>query len=137
MTNTLMSLIIYIGWTLVIVVFLGCYRSYLTLAGQKAANSFSPTGEDVSAFSRRLCRAHANCYEFFPIAGGLLLAALATGNVAITEEYAMYLAYARILQSVVHILSTSVIAVYARFTFFLVQIIICVIWLLDFYKLSA
>jgi uncharacterized MAPEG superfamily protein len=137
MTNTLMSLIIYIGWTLVIVVFLGCYRSYLTLAGQKAANSFSPTGEDVSAFSRRLCRAHANCYEFFPIAGGLLLAALATGNVAITEEYAMYLAYARILQSVVHILSTSVIAVYARFTFFLVQIIICVIWLLAFYKLSA
>jgi len=137
MTNTLMSLIIYSSWTLAIVVFLGVFRSYLTLSGQKAANKFSPTGDDVSAFSGRLCRAHANCYEFFPVAGGLLLAALATGNVAITEEYAMYLAYARILQSVVHILSTSVIAVYTRFTFFLVQIVICVIWLLDFYKLSA
>ena len=132
MNNTLTSLIIYSSWTLSIVVFLGVYRSYLTLAGKKAANSFNPTGDDVSAFSNRLCRAHANCYEFFPIAGGLLLAALATGNTAITEELAMYLVYARILQSLVHIISTSVLAVYARFGFFLVQIIICVYWIIGF-----
>ncbi len=136
MTHTLLSLIIYISWTLAIVVFLGLFRSYLTLAGKKAANSFSPTGEDVSAFANRLCRAHANCYEFFPIAGGLLLAALATDNTTITEEFAMYLIYARILQSVVHIISTSILAVYARFGFFLVQLIICIYWIVGFYNVA-
>ncbi len=136
MNTTLMSLIIYIAWMLAILAFLGGYRSVLTLTGKKAANGFSPTGDDVSPFSGRLCRAHANCYEFFPLAGGLLLAALATNNMAITDEYAMYLAYARILQSLVHMISTSVVAVYARFTFFLVQIGICIYWIIGFCNLA-
>ena len=136
MNNTLMSLIIYISWFSAILLILGLFRSYLTLTGQKAPNSYSPTGTDVSPFSGRLCRAHANCYEFFPIAGGLLLAALATGNTMITEEYAMYLVYARILQSVVHILSTSVIAVYVRFGLFLVQVGICIYWIIAFLKIA-
>ena len=136
MNNTLMSLIIYISWFSAILLILGLFRSYLTLTGQKAPNSYSPTGTDVSPFSGRLCRAHANCYEFFPIAGGLLLAALATGNTMITEEYAMYLVYARILQSVVHILSTSVIAVYVRFGLFLVQVGICIYWIIEFLKIT-
>ncbi|PHS18913.1 MAG: hypothetical protein COA86_07020 [Kangiella sp.] len=136
MNHTLTSLIIYITWFTAILLVLGLFRSYLTLAGGKAANSFSPTGTEVSPFAERLCRAHANCYEFFPIAGGLMLAALATGNTGITEEFAMYLVHARILQSVVHIISTSVIAVYIRFALFLVQVGICIYWIIGFCNLS-
>ena len=136
MNHTLTSLIIYITWFTAILLVLGLFRSYLTLTGKKAPNSYSPTGTDVSPFSGRLCRAHANCYEFFPIAGGLMLAALATGNTMITEEYAMYLVYARILQSTVHIISTSVIAVYVRFALFLVQVGICAYWVIGFCNLS-
>jgi len=135
MNDTLTSLIIYIAWMLAILMFLGGYRSLLTLTGKKAANGFSPGGDDVSPFSGRLCRAHANCYEFFPLAGGLLLAALATNNTAITNEYALYLVYARVLQSLVHMISTSVVAVYARFTFFLAQVGICIYWIIGFYGL--
>lgn len=135
MTESLHALIAYISWMLIILVTLGLYRSYLTLIGKHAANKFNPDGSDVSAFSGRLCRAHANCYEFFPIAGGLLLAALATKHTAITDPLATYFLAARILQSVVHITSTSIIAVYARFAFFLVQIGICIIWIMGFVSL--
>lgn len=135
MNITLISMIYYIAWMIALLLLLGSYRSFLTLSGQKAANSYSPSGDDVSAFSARLCRAHANCYEFFPIAGGLMLAALASGNTLITDGYAMYLVYARLLQSITHLISTSVIAVYARFAFFLVQVVICIMWVLEFLKL--
>ncbi len=47
MSNTLSALILYIAWFLSILLILGLFRSYLTLAGKKAANSFSPTGADV------------------------------------------------------------------------------------------
>jgi len=132
MTETQLSLIYYIAWILVLLSILGGLRTYLTLTGKKAANSFSPTGTDVSEFSGRLCRAHANCYEFFPIAGGLLLVALATNQTAITDPLAVYFVVARVLQSVTHLISTSVIAVFARFGFFLVQVVICAKWVIEF-----
>jgi len=136
MNNTLMSLLIYITWFSAILLVLALFRSYLTLTGKKAANSYTTTGTDVSPFSGRLCRAHANCYEFFPIAGGLMLAALASGNTMITEEFALYLVYARVLQSIVHIVSTSILAVYIRFALFLVQVGICVYWIFGFCNLG-
>jgi len=132
MTMTLLALVYYIAWMLLLLAILGGLRTYLTLAGKKAVNSFSPAGSDVSEFSGRLCRAHANCYEFFPIAGGLLLAALATNNTVITDSLAEYFIAARVLQSAVHLLSTSVIAVFMRFGFFLVQVVISAMWVLKF-----
>ncbi len=132
MTDTLLALIYYIAWMLALLLLLGGLRSYLTLTGKKAVNSFSPAGDDVSEFSGRLCRAHANCYEFFPIAGGLLLVALASNQAAITDPLAMYLVIARLLQSITHLISTSAIAVYARFGFFLVQVVICAMWITKF-----
>lgn len=137
MNDTLFALITYTAWILVLLVILASYRSYLTLNGSKAANSFKPEGSDVSEFSGRLCRAHANCYEFFPVAGGLLLAALATNNLAITEPLALYLIGARVLQSMVHIISTSIFAVYCRFALFLAQVAISIIWILQFLTLST
>ena len=65
-----------------------------------------------------------------------MLAALATGQTAITDEFAMYLVYARVLQSTVHIISTSVFAVYLRFALFLVQVGICVYWMVEFFKIN-
>ena len=108
-------------------------RSVLTLSGKKAVNSFNPDGTDVGAFSNRLCRAHANCYESFPIIGGLLLFALATDGTDVTNGLAMLMIGARVAQSAVHLISTSTIAVYARFGFFLVQVAIAALWLFKFF----
>ncbi|MBU3913935.1 MAPEG family protein [bacterium] len=80
----------------------------------------------------RLCRAHANCYESFPFIGGLLILALMTGSTEGTNSLALIDLDSRIAQSVVHMISTSAMAVQVRFLFFLVQFIICFYWAVQF-----
>lgn len=135
MTATSLTLLLFIAWMMVPLLMLGGLRVYLSVTRQHRVNRFSPTGEDVSPFSARLVRAHANCYEFFPIAGGLLLYALAMDLTHITNGLAYVLLAARVLQSVVHILSTSVLAVQLRFAFFITQVGICVYWLIQLLRL--
>ena len=109
------------AWTLFLVLLIGLYRASLVITGKRAANQFDPGGADVGDFSRRLCRAHANCYENLPIFGALIAVALVTGQTAATDGLAMWFLGARIGQSVVHLISTSVMAVNARFALYLVQ----------------
>ena len=134
MNASVIALVIYVSWMILLLGMLGSLRAGLTLTGKRAANSFCPDGSDVSSFSARLCRTHANCYESFPIIGGLLLLAIATSSTGITDGLAYYLIAARILQSAVHLISTSIVAVQIRFAFFLVQIGIAVYWVLEFVK---
>ncbi|MBT6612786.1 MAG: MAPEG family protein, partial [Deltaproteobacteria bacterium] len=118
----------YITWFLVLLGGIAVYRSALTVSGKREANSFKPHGEDVSDFSGRLCRAHANCYESFPIVGGLLILALVTNSTEITNSLALIVLACRVAQSTIHLFSTSAVAVQARFAFFLAQYVICFYW---------
>ncbi len=135
MNASIAAFLVYVVWMLVLLVVLAYIRVSLTLTGKRPPNSFDPSGADVSPFSNRLCRAHANCYESFPILGGLLLLAIATDNTAVTDGLAWYLVGARILQSVMHLASTGNIAVQARFAFFVVQLGIATWWVAQFVKL--
>ena len=135
MSASTSALLGYIIWTLSLLVLLGYVRVSLSITGKRAPNSFAPDGADVSPFLNRLCRAHANCYESFPIFGGLLLLAIATGNNAITDGLAYYFIGARVLQSVTQLISKSNLAVQIRFAFFFVQIVIGLIWIVQFIKL--
>ncbi len=132
MNTTAFALTGYIMWFLVLLGGLAVYRSALTVSGKRAANAFNPDGKDVSAFSGRLCRAHANCYESFPFIGGLLLLALVTGSTGITDSLALIVLASRMAQSVVHLFSTSVMAVQLRFALLLVQFVICFYWGIQF-----
>ena len=135
MSPSTSALLGYIIWMLALLFTLASVRVGLVMTGKKAPNSFAPDGADVSPFVNRLCRAHANCYESFPIFGGLLLLAIATGNTGITDGLAYYFIGARVLQSVTQLISKSSLAVNIRFAFFIVQIVIGVIWILEFIKL--
>ncbi len=135
MNPTIAAFLGFVGLTLALLGVLGTMRVGLTLRGIRAPNSFDPSGKDVSPFSERLCRTHANCYESFPYFGGLLLLALATDMTAITDGLAYYFIGARVMQAVIHMASTSNLAVQARFAFFLVQIVIAVLWILQFIKM--
>ena len=135
MSPSTSALLGYIIWTLALLILLGYVRVSLSLTGKRAANSFAPDGADVSPFVNRLCRAHANCYESFPIFGGLLLLAIATGNNAITDGLAYYFIGARVLQSVTQLVSSSNFAVQLRFAFFIAQILIGIFWIVQFIKL--
>ncbi len=130
MTPTAHALLAYTAWFLLLVVALGGFRSFLVVSGGKAVNGFSPSGEDVEGFGRRLTRVHANCYENLPAAAAVLLYAIATSQTSITDPLANVLLGARLLQSIVHLVSTSRPAVLLRFGFFVVQVLILLYWIL-------
>jgi uncharacterized MAPEG superfamily protein len=130
MTPTALALLGFALWTILLVVTLGFYRTGLVFGGKKKSNEFKPSGEDLEGFGYRATRAHANCYENLPVAGAVLLFAIATNQTAITDPLAFAFLGARVLQSLTHLASTSRIAVLLRFAFFIVQIVILVFWIL-------
>lgn len=133
MNATIMALTGYIGWTIVLLIGLAVYRTVLVMQKQRAPNKFAPDGSDSPPLGQRLTRAQANCVESFAIIGGVMLLALATSSSSITDGLAYWLLVARFGQSIVHVLSTSILAVQIRFAFFLVQIGICLYWLIQLF----
>ena len=113
MEHSLLAVLLYATWTLLLLGGIALLRISVALAGKRAVNAFAVSGEDVSPFSACLCRAHANCYENLPIFASLVLLA------AITAPLALWAVAARVGQSTVHLFSTSVAAVQLRFLFFL------------------
>jgi len=126
--NTETAIILLALWAMALISALASYRSLLTLLQGKPANSFAPTGLDLQPFGLRLTRAHANAYEFLPFALAVLIFALATDQTAVTDGLAIWLVALRIGQSVVHLISTSVIAVLIRFIIMFIPQIAIVVW---------
>lgn len=130
MTPTAAALLGFAAWTILLVLTLGLTRSGMVLAGKRQANQFDPSGADMEGFVRRLTRVHANCYENLPVAGAVLLYAIATGQTAITDPLAFAFLGARIAQSLTHLLSTANFFVLIRFAFFAAQVTILGWWIL-------
>ncbi len=128
MGATATALVGFSAWYLALSFALGFYRTGLVLSGQKAANSFSPDGSDLPGIGQRLTRARDNCYESLPLFAAIALGASLAGKIAVTDPLALYVLYARIGQSVTHVISTSVPAIRVRFGFFLVQLVIYAWW---------
>ncbi len=134
LTGTHIAFLSYLALMVLVLFILLWIRTKAAMSGVKP-NTFSPTGEDLGEFSKRLVRTHANIYEFFPLFGGVLLYAIITDQTNITNGLALVLLGARLLQSLTHLVSTSVMAVQLRFFMFLVQIFIVCFWLLKFFGL--
>lgn len=128
MSPSLLALLGFIAWTLLLLVVMESIRSKLVLTGAVAANGFDPGNSTLSPFMQRLARAHANCLEGLPLFGGLLLLAQVAGKSQVTDPLAYALLAARVVQSVIHLASTAPAAVTARFTAFAVQMGIGVYW---------
>jgi uncharacterized MAPEG superfamily protein len=128
MAATLQALLGFIAWTLCLLVLMEAIRSWLVLSGTVPANGFTSDNANLSPFMQRLARAHANCLEGLPLFGGLMLVAVVAGRATVTDPLAWVLLGARIVQSLIHLVSTSPAAVTARFTAFAVQVAIAVYW---------
>ena len=128
MSPTLLALLGFLSWTLVLLVLMEAIRSKLVLTKEVQANSFSPDNAGLSPFMQRLARAHANCLEGLPLFGGFMILAVVAGKANITDPLAYALLAARIVQSTIHLVSTSPFAVTARFAAFAVQLGIAVFW---------
>ena len=111
-------------WTLVLVLALGVSRSLLVMTSPKKANEFKASGDDCTGFLARLTRAHANCYENLPTFAALIAAAGLSNQFATTDPVALWVLYARVGQSVVHMISVSEQAVFVRFLFYGAQVLL-------------
>ena len=128
MFGTAPALAAFIAWTLLLLVLMEVLRTRLVVSGEVPANGFSPGNDGLSPFLQRLARAHLNCVESLPVFGGLMLLAIATHRTAVTDPLAGALVAARIIQSTIHLVSTSAPAVILRFTAFAVQLAIAAWW---------
>ncbi len=130
MSNTALALIGFIAWTLALLIVMETIRTWLVVTGQVPANGFSPDNRGLSPFMQRLARTHANCIEGLPVFGGLLAVALMLEKTAVTDALALWLLAARVIQSTIHLISTSATAVSARFTGFAIQMLIGAYWVI-------
>ena len=128
MSTSALVLTLFIAWALLLLVVMEILRARLVATGRVASNRFTPDNANISPFMQRLARAHLNCVESLPIFGGLLVVALLTGRTGATDPLAPWLLGARIVQSGIHLASTSNAAVNARFAAFVVQMAIAVYW---------
>jgi hypothetical protein len=128
MSTTQLALLGFLSWTLFLLVLMELMRSKLVLTREVPANGFSPDNAGLSPFMQRLARAHANCLEGLVLFGGFMVLAVVAGKSHVTDPLAYVLLAARIVQSAIHLVSTSALAVTARFTAFAVQMGIAVWW---------
>lgn len=128
MPNTEVALIGFIAWALALLILMEIIRTYLVVTGKVAANAFRPDNDNLSPFMQRLARAHANCIEGLPIFGGILAVAIMLEKTAVTDGLALWFLGARVVQSTIHLISTSAPMVSARFTAFAAQMAIGVYW---------
>jgi uncharacterized MAPEG superfamily protein len=127
MGDTLTALAGFAAWYVVLTILMGLFRMG-RIVGGKAVNSFAVNGSDLPGFGERVTRARDNCYETLPIFGALALVAYATNQLAVTDPLAMWVLYARIGQSLTHMVSTSVPAVLVRANLFFAQVLIYLYW---------
>jgi uncharacterized MAPEG superfamily protein len=117
------------AWTLLLVFSLAGYRAWYGRREGKPLNTFRPDGTDLDPLGQRWTRAHLNCLELLPVAAAVILAAAVAGRTAVTDPLAPWLLAARVAQSTVHLISTSVPMVLIRATLFAVQLVILASWL--------
>jgi uncharacterized MAPEG superfamily protein len=129
MANTTSAVLtILIAWALLLLILMEVLRTRLVISGTVASPQLRPDNANLSLFMQRLARAQANCVEGLPIFGGLLIVALITDRADVTNGLAPWMLMARLVQSLVHLGSLSVIAVNVRFLAFTVQMAIAAYW---------
>ena len=115
-------------WFVLLTFALAFFRVYYSAANGKPLNSFEPDGTDTPGLGRRLTRARDNCFETLPLFAALALAAQISGRLELLDPLAPWVLYSRIVQSVTHIVSTSVPFVLVRATMLVVQLVIYLYW---------
>lgn len=135
MNATTCALFGFVAWSIVMTLVL-LFTRFAAMAKGKAANSFKASGDDLDDFGQRVTRAHGNSLENLAIVASVLLYAIATHQTQITDGLATVVFGARVVQSLVHIASTSVPAVLVRATGFSVQMFVSLYWIWLFWHVT-
>ncbi len=127
MSAPLIALAGFAGWTLLLILTTVSSRVFAIIGGSDIPlNKFSPGGEDLTGFGQRVTRAHLNCVENLPVFAAVVAAAGLSNQFAVMEGTVMYILYARIAQSTIHMISGSLPMSLIRGTLFSVQTLLMV-----------
>lgn len=116
------ALLGFTAWTLLLVLLVLLWRVVEILRGKPANSWGRDSSIPVPSFVTRASHAHLNSLENLPIFAVIVLAATAIGKSAAVDMLACWVLYARIAQSVAHLLGTHVILVLLRATFYFIQL---------------
>jgi uncharacterized MAPEG superfamily protein len=121
--NAYTTVLLYAGWILLLALFYALPRVPQALLGQKRIDSWERGKESTDPlFLQRAKSAHLNCLENFPVFAAVVAMAGVMGEVDAINGIAVFVLYARIGQTISHILGTSFVLVMSRATFFLAQV---------------
>ena len=118
----MMALIGFAAWTLLLVVLAVGWRVLEVLRGKPANSWTRGAAAETPALVKRMEHAHLNCLENLPIFAVIVLAAQAIGKSSVVDAVAAWVLYARIAQSVTHLIGVSHWLVLIRATFYTVQL---------------
>lgn len=121
------ALLCFVVWTILLALSYATYRVPLILTGSKKASHWERNASnpvDDPAILQRAKGAHLNCVENLPLFAAVVLAAVATNQAAVVDGIAAYVFYARIVQSVMHLLGQSFLFIAVRATFFVIQLLL-------------
>jgi len=125
MLTPIQSLLGYAGWAVPLITLISLWRSGLVLLGRASPHSFPGGVQHGTAAYWRLNRAHLNTLENLPIFATVVLAGVVTGAAEADARFPMLAQAAlgaRMLQSLVHVISGSSPAVLIRFAALLTQL---------------
>lgn len=125
------ALLIFVAWSIVLVLIYAGYRVPMILSGQQKANHWERNQPvDDPAFLVRVKGAHLNCLENLPLFAALVLTAAAMGRNGIVDGIAGVFIYCRLGQGIVHLIGTSLPLILIRATLFVVQLLLMlyVVW---------
>ena len=128
--SALQALLGFAAWTLLLIAAVFLYRGMRFLGGTPINHwPRQAKPSDDAPIVRRLEDAHANCLENLPVFAVIVLAAAALGRLGDIQMLAPWVLYARIGQSLAHLSGTGPMNVFARASFWSVQLALC-IWML-------
>jgi uncharacterized MAPEG superfamily protein len=121
--TALQALLGFTAWTALLITAVFLYRGVRFLTGTPINHwprGAKPT--DDAPFVKRIEDAHANCLENLPIFAAIVLAAAALGKLDAIAALAPWVLYARIGQSLTHMVGVGQLHVFVRASFWGVQL---------------
>jgi uncharacterized MAPEG superfamily protein len=121
----LTALLGFTAWTLLLVAFYASYRVLVVLGGRAKADAWTRGKPSMDPpLVQRAHHAHLNALENLPVFAAIVLAAVAMDRTAVVDELGRWVLYARIAQSLVHLVGVNHVLVLLRATLFVVQLLL-------------
>jgi uncharacterized MAPEG superfamily protein len=120
------AVLLYAAWTLLLpIIYAGTIRVPSIASGRKRADHWERgKPNDDPALLARMKNAHLNCTENFAAFAAIVVVAALLGKIAVVDALAGYVLFARVAQSVAHMIGTSLPLIALRGLFYFVQVVL-------------